>query len=182
MKILSYKQGGKYDYDVSFETAFEKKKIETNDRPKGELRAAAQSVALAAASYFRFEGMLCMLRQITFSYPEAGNETFTLELNARVNPIRIDHVIKSEKIDITEYETKSPGLIIEIEQKNTLVKTVVELREEIEKYVSGEREQQDIDFDGKSAKEDGGAELFETDEVSLHEGTVENWEDIDEGG
>jgi hypothetical protein len=195
MKILRFKLGGKYEYNVSFETAFEKKKIETNDKPTGDLRAAAQNVTLAAVKYFRFQNMLCALRQITFSYPDGDNDTFTLELDARVSELSIEHVIRSKKIDITEYETKSPGLVIGIEQKNLLVKNVLNLRDEIEKYVLGMRDQQELRFTLKTAKDGGDAELFHDEETGMTverknipdavteiDGdvkTVENWEDID---
>jgi hypothetical protein len=35
MKILQFKLGGEYDYNVTFETGFEKRKIQTNEAPKG---------------------------------------------------------------------------------------------------------------------------------------------------
>jgi hypothetical protein len=80
MKILQFKLGGEYDYNVTFETGFEKQRIQTNENPKGELLSAVSNVVAAAVKYFCFEEITAAFRQITFSYPDNGPQTFVLEL------------------------------------------------------------------------------------------------------
>jgi hypothetical protein len=157
MKILQFKLGGEYDYNVTFETGFEKRKIQTNEAPKGDLNSAVSNVVVAAVNYFRFENISASFRQITFSYPENAPEGFVLELSVKTREnIYVKHIMKSERLDLKadEIETTNRDLSIRINQKNTLVEKIFLLREEIENYALGARMQQDLPFEA----EEGSAE------------------------
>jgi hypothetical protein len=167
MKILQFKLGGEYDYNVTFETGFEKRKIQTNEAPKGDLNSAVSSVVVAAVNFFRFENISASFRQITFSYPENAPEGFVLELSVKTREnIYVKHIMKSEKLNllkIDEIETANRELSIRINQQNTLVENILILRAEIENYATGARMQQDLPFE---AEEDSGegSSLFDDGE------------------
>jgi hypothetical protein len=163
MKILQFKLGGDYDYNVTFETNFEKQKIQTNENPKNDLLAAVSNVVLSAVKFFRFEDISAAFRQITFSYPENGPQAFIIELTIKTKEnIYVKHSLKSEKLILLYDETVSDHLEIQqrIEQNNDLVKDITTLREEIENYALGARSQQDLPFDEEEGSE-GEASLFE---------------------
>jgi hypothetical protein len=162
IKILQFKLGGEYDYNVTFETGFEKRKIQTNEAPKGDLISAVSNVVVAAVNYFRFENISASFRQITFSYPENAPEGFVLELSVKTREnIYVKHILKSERLDLKydELETTNHDLSIRITQKNTLVEKILLLRGEIENYALGARMQQDLPFDGEESPEEE-ASLF----------------------
>jgi hypothetical protein len=166
MKILQFKLGGEYDYNVIFETGVVKQKIQTNEVPKGDLNAAVSNVVVAAVNFFRFVDISASFRQITFSYPESGSEGFVLELSVKTREnIYVRHIMKSERlvIRIDETRTTNRDLSIRIDQQNTLVEKTLILREEIEKYALGARMQQDLPFE---AEEGSGEEstLFDDEE------------------
>jgi hypothetical protein len=158
MKILQFKLGGEYDYNVTFETGFEKRKIQTNEAPKGDLNTAVSNVVVSAINFFRFENISASFRQITFSYPDNGPEGFVIELFVKTREnVYVKHIMKSERLDLREDETETTNrdLSIRISQNNTLVERILSLRTEIESYALGARMQQDLPFD---AEEDAGEE------------------------
>jgi hypothetical protein len=53
LKILQFKVGGKYDYNVVFETTFEKRKNETNDEPTNDLLLAVSKIVIATDDYLK---------------------------------------------------------------------------------------------------------------------------------
>jgi hypothetical protein len=166
MKILQFKLGGEYDYNVTFETDSEKRKIQTNEAPKGDLNSAVSNVVIAAVNFFRFENISASFRQITFSYPDNGPEGFVIELGVKTQEnIYVKHILKSERLDIRadEIETTNRELSIRIGQQNTLVEKIITLREEIESYALGARMQQDLPFSGEEGSEEE-ASLFDDDE------------------
>jgi hypothetical protein len=170
MKILQFKLGGEYDYNVTFETEFEKRKIQTNEAPKGDLNTAVSNVVISAVNFFRFENISASFRQITFSYPDNGPEGFVIELFVKTREnVYVKHIMKSERLDIREDETETTNrdLSIRISQNNTLVERILSLRAEIESYALGARMQQDLPFD---AEEGSGEEssLFDDDDSELH--------------
>jgi hypothetical protein len=172
MKILQFKLGGEYDYSVTFETGFEKRKIQTNEAPKGDLNTTVSNVVVAAVNFFRFENISASFRQITFSYPENASEGFVLELSVKTREnIYVKHIMKSERLDLREDDTETTNrdLSIRINQQNTLVENILILRAEIENYATGARMQQDLPFE---AEEGSGEEstLFD-DEEGDDEGT-----------
>jgi hypothetical protein len=186
MKILQFKLGGEYDYNVTFETGFEKRRIQTNEAPKGDLNSAVSNAVVAAVNYFRFENISASFRQITFSYPENAPKGFVLELFVKTREnIFIKHILKSERLDLRadETETTNLDLSIRINQKNTLVEKIFLLREEIENYALGARMQQDLPFEGEEG-EGQGPSLFEGDDDSAEDseetGIVDDL-DINEG-
>jgi hypothetical protein len=163
MKILQFKLGGEYDYNVTFETGFEKQRIQTNENPKGELLSAVSNVVVTAVKFFRFEDITAAFRQISFGYPENGPQTFVLELTIKTKEnIYIKHILKSEKLNLLNEETASNNRESQqrIDQNNDLVNKIITLREEIESYALGARMQQDLPFDGEEASEEESS-LFE---------------------
>jgi hypothetical protein len=165
MKILQFKLGGEYDYNVTFETGFEKRKIQTNESPKGELISAVSNVVVTAVNFFRFENISASFRQITFSYPDNGPEGFVLELAVKTKEnIYVKHTVKSERLDLKadDTETTNPDFSIRIDQKNALVKKILILREEIENYATGARMQQDLPFSEEGSEEE--ASLFDEED------------------
>lgn len=178
MKILQFKLGGEYDYNVSFETGMEKRKIQTNEEPKGDLSGAVSGVVTAAVNFFRFENIFAIFRQITFSYPENGPECFVIELSIKTKEnINVNHILKSERLNLAEDETVSDNrdFSFRIQQKNTLVQNIITLREEIKNYALGARMQQDLPFVGEEDSETE-AELFDEnesgDEFDINEGNT----------
>jgi hypothetical protein len=164
MNILQFKLGGEYDYNVTFETDSEKRKIQTNEAPKGDLNTAVSNVVVSAVNFFRFENISASFRQITFSYPENGPGGFVIELFVKTREnIYVKHIMKSERLDLKadEAETTNRDLSIRINQQNTLVKNILILRAEIEDYATGARMQQDLPFE---AGEGSGEESFLFDE------------------
>jgi hypothetical protein len=169
IRILQFRLGGEYDYNVTFETGFEKRRIQTNENPKGELLSAASNVVITAVKFFRLENITAAFRQITFSYPKNGHQTFVIELTIKSREnIYIKHILKSEKLNLLNDDTVSTDTEIQkrISQNNDLVDGIIILREEIEKYTLGARMQEELPFDGD---EETGEEssLFE-DDSELH--------------
>lgn len=166
MRVLQFKLGGEYDYNVTFETGFEKRRIQTNEEPKGDLISAVSNVVLASVKFFRFEDISASFRQITFSYPENGPQTFVLELTVKTKEnIYVKHILKSEKLNLTNDETVSDSFEVQlrIDQNNALVQKITTLREEIEQYALGARMQQDLPFTGEEATAEE-ASLFDDGE------------------
>lgn len=179
MKILQFKLGGEYDYNVTFETDFEKRKIQTNEMPKGDLNNAVSNVVVSAVNYFRFENISASFRQITFNYPDNGPEGFVLELSVKTREnIYVKHILKSERIDLRadDTETTNRDLSIRINQKNTLVEKILILRGEIESYAMGARMQQDLPFEGEESSAEESS-LFEDGEGDSELHIVEHGED-----
>jgi hypothetical protein len=179
MNILQFKLGGEYDYNVTFETGFEKRKIQTNEAPKGDLNTAVSNVVVAAVNFFRFENISASFRQITFGYPENAPEGFVLELSVKTREnIYVKHIMKSERLDlrIDGTGTTSPDLSIRIDQQNALVEKILILRQEIEKYALGARMQQDLPFETeKSSGEE--SSLFDDEEGNSEFHIVERGEE-----
>jgi hypothetical protein len=164
MRILNFKEGGEYNYNVTFETETEKKKISTNEAPKNDLAGAVAGVVVAALKYFRFDNITASFRQIGFSYPSSGPEGFVIELTIKTKEnIYLTHSLKSEKLFLREDETASDNEDFQtrIDQSNALVGKVLTLRKEIEAYALGARMQEDLPFDDETDPEN--PELFEDD-------------------
>jgi hypothetical protein len=160
MKILQFKLGGEYDYNVSFETGFEKRKIQTNDQSTGDLLAAVSNVVIAAVTYFKFENIFAVFRQITFNYLDKGNEGFVIELTVKAKEVLdIKHILKSERIELRylEEEVLDVKLLARIKEHNSLIEKISALREEIENYALGARMQQDLPFDAEEDLEEEAA-------------------------
>jgi hypothetical protein len=152
MKILQFKLGGEYEYNVVFETITDKRKLQTNDQPTGSLNAAITAAADSAVSFYKISGITHLFNKITFSYPINDRECFVFELaiKSKENPY-ITHSLKTEKIYLNEDEV--------LAGKNDLIEKVIKCREEIESYVSGARNQQELSFEEKVKNEDEG-DLF----------------------
>ena len=170
MKILQFKMGGEYSYNVTFETVTEKRKVQTNESPTNDLLSVVSGVVVAAIKYFRFDNISPVFRQITFGYPDNGPECFVLELTIRTKEnVYVTHTLKSERLillvdDATSNDTNYQ---LRIDQKNDLVEKIKKLREEIEAYVLGARMQQDLQFGDEgddSESGDAGDELFDGEE------------------
>jgi hypothetical protein len=156
MDILQFKVGGKYDYNVTFETGLEKQQIQTNDRPTGNLIKAISDVVITA-----------QFRSVTFSYPENGPDGFVLEFTIRTKEnVYVKHVLKTDRLSLVEEDTSSTDASFQIraEQNNTLIGKVLALRDEVSAYAQGARAQVDLPFeDGDSAGTDAEASLFDDD-------------------
>jgi hypothetical protein len=184
MRILQFKLGGEYAYNVTFETDSEKRKIQTNDQPKGNLNTAVANVVIAAVNFFRFENISASFRQITFSYPENASEGFVIELSVKTQEnIYVNHILKSERLSLKDRdnETTSRDLAIQINQQNTLVEKICMLREEIGNYAAGARMQQDLPFEGEEAGDqshdlfgeaEGGGEADVGNDFDISEGNI----------
>jgi hypothetical protein len=157
MKILQFKLGGEYDYNVTFETGSEKQKIQTNENPKNDLLSAVSNVVVAAVAFFRFEDISAIFRQIAFGYPENGPLTFVLELKVKTKEnIYVEHILKSQKMMLLNENTESDNweFQLRVNQNNDLVEKIFTLREQIESYALGARMQQELPFDGKEDSEE----------------------------
>ncbi len=102
-------------------------------------------------------------RQISFSYPEKGCNTFVLELSIKTKEnIYIKHILKTEKLELAEDDTEStdPNYSLRITQSNNLVKNILKLREEIIEYANGARLQEALPFE-ESEETDEGDSLFD---------------------
>lgn len=164
MKILQFKLGGEYDYNVTFETFDAKRKIQTNELPKGALLAAIANVVTAEVEYFRLEGISASFRQITFSYPENSCTGFVIELKVKTKEnIYIEHILKSEKLNLASFGTETDSMddSLRCMQNNSLVEKIITLREEIEAYALGARVQGDLPFNGDGSDVEGN--LFDDD-------------------
>ncbi|MDR1901174.1 MAG: hypothetical protein LBQ88_02675 [Treponema sp.] len=179
MTILQFKVGGEYDYNVTFETGLEKQRIQTNDRPTGNLLSAISSVVVAAIKFFRFESITAQFRQITFSYPENGPDSFVLEFTIKTKDnIYVKHILKTDKLPLTVEDVVSSdtNFQMRVDQNNSLVEKIITLRDEITAYVSGSRAQAELPFEG--AEEDGNTEddasLFDDgdDELDIVAGNI----------
>ena len=161
MRILQFKLGGEYEYNVTFETLSEKRKIQTNDEPENNLMSAVASTVTAAVKYFRFENIRAIFRQITFNYPDNNPQGFVIEFLARVNGnIEIEHIVKSERLLLLEEELLSLESLEQQNRVNEKNALVIKLRGEIEAYALGARTQQELPFANGEGKES----LFEGEE------------------
>jgi len=167
MTILQFKVGGEYNYNVTFETGSEKQRIQTDDRPTGNLLSAISNVVVAALKYFRFEGITAQFRQITFSYPETGPSGFVLELTIKTKEnVYIKHILKTERLPllVDDVASNDENYQSRVDQNNTLVQKITTLREEIVLYAQGERAQSELPFvDGDKVSGDDSS-LFGDDE------------------
>jgi hypothetical protein len=168
MTILQFKVGGEYDYNVTFETGSEKQKIQTNDRPTGNLLTAISAVVNSSIKYFRFENIAAQFRQITFSYPEHGPNCYVLELTVKTKEnVYIKHILKTDKLPLQSDDVSSSDDAYQtrIEQNNTLVEKIIALREEIVLYAQGAREQGELPFeDGEGNRTKDDSDLFDDEE------------------
>jgi hypothetical protein len=172
MKILQFKLGGEYDYNVTFETGFEKRKIQTNDQPKGDLLTAASNVVITSVRFFKFENISAVFRQITFNYPDNGPQGFVIELTVKTKDVLdIKHTLKSERIELVPIEEAAPDskILARIKERNDLIQKIITLREEIESYALGARMQEDLPFDAEESSE-GEASLFDDGDDGEGEG------------
>jgi len=173
MKILQFKVGGEYDYNVAFETGSEKQKIQTNDRPTGELLSAISDVVNSALKYFRFESISAQFRSVTFSYPENSPDNFSLEFYIKTKEnIYVKHLLKSDKIllSATDDTSSDENYQLRIDQNNALIEKILKLREEIVLYAQGARAQSELPFEDGSEKSDSDNNLFDDDEFDISEG------------
>jgi len=166
MNILQFKVGGEYEYNVLFETGLEKQKIQTNDKPTGDLMSAISNVVNSALKYFRFESIAAQFRSVTFSYPENSGENFTLEfyIKTKENPF-VKHLLKTDKILLAVDDASSTDdkYQLRVNQNNALVENIEKLREEIVLYAQGARAQSELPFeDGQERHNE--ESLFDDDE------------------
>jgi hypothetical protein len=168
MNILQFKVGGKYDYNVTFETGLEKQQIQTNDRPTGNLVNAISGVVIAAIKFFRFEDITAQFRSVTFNYPESGPDGFVLEFTIKTKEnIYVKHTLKTDKLSLLEEDTSSTDAAFQIRavQNNSLIEKVLTLRDEISAYAQGARAQAELPFeDGGNSGTDAEASLFDDEE------------------
>jgi hypothetical protein len=172
MKILQFKIGGEYDYNVAYETESEKQKIQTNDSPTGDLLAAVSNVVNASIKYFRFESISAKFKSVTFSYPESGPTNFQLEFYIKTKEnVFVEHLLKTEKLRLVQEETESTdeSFLIRIEEQNDLIKEIFAFREEIELYAQGARAQNELPFEN-GEETDSDNNLFDSDEFDINEG------------
>jgi hypothetical protein len=172
MTILQFQIGGEYDYNVTYETNTEKQKLQTNDSPTGTLLTAVSNVVNAAIKFCRFENIAAKFKKVTFGYPDSG-PNFQLEfiIKTKDNPY-VSHALKIEKLDLKLDEVKSNDGDYQkrVDQNNYLVEKIETLREDIKKYIQGERAQKDLPFEtGESSSLDDGDDLFEEDEFDIKE-------------
>ena len=156
MKILQFKIGGDYDYNVVFETLTEKRKIQTNEVPRDELTKAVVNVVAAAETFFRFTDITMAFRQISFSYPQNAPQGFVLEMVVRSKEnIYVTHTLKTEKLFLRSEDTASTNLEFETRmmQQNDLIEKIRALRDEIEVYAAGSKMQQEL-FEEDDTEED----------------------------
>jgi hypothetical protein len=158
MNILQFRLGCEYGYNVTFETAFEKRKIQTNDEPTGSRPQAVSDAVIAAVSYFGVENITEVFRQISFGYPEndSGGFLLALDIKSKENP-HVAHILKTEKMKLEPLEKNhnaAPDMALRIERKNCLVTKIPELRDEIAKYAQGERNQKELPFEHSGEPED----------------------------
>lgn len=180
MTILQFKVGGEYDYNVTFETGSEKQKIQTNDSPTGNLLTSISNVVIAAIKFFRFENITAQFRQITFSYPENGPNSFVLEFTIKTKEnVYVKHVLKTDKLLLLAEDATSTDINYQfrIEQNNTLIEKILKLREEIELYAQGARAQSDLPFEDGSERMADEGDLFddedeEDDELNIVAGNI----------
>ena len=159
MKILQFKLGGEYEYNILYETPDEKNKLQTNDKPLRMLNDSINDVTSSALIFFRLTGVSAVFKQITFSSAENGIHYFVLELIIKTKEnVFVTHSIKSEKLSLDSAESENLSLKPLIDQKNILIEKIIKLREEVEEYVSGARSQQELPLDGKEKNE---TSLFE---------------------
>jgi len=170
MTILGFKVGGKYDYNVTFETGSEEQRIQTNDTPTGELLSAISNVVNASIKYFRFDNITAQFRSITFNYPENGPNTFHLEFVIKTKEnVFIKHFLKTDKLLLVAEDATSTddNYQARINQNNILIEKIMKLRDEIVLYAQGARAQSDLPFEDGSEKNDG--DLFDDDEFEISE-------------
>jgi len=166
MNILQFKVGGEYEYNVLFETGSEKQKIQTNDKPTGDLMQSISNVVNASLKFFRFESIAAQFRSVTFGYPENSGENFYLEfyIKTKENPY-VKHLLKTDKILIANDDVSSTDESYQLRasQNNTLVEKIIKLREEVVLYAQGARAQNELPFeDGQERHSEDS--LFDDDE------------------
>ena len=171
--ILQFKVGGEYTYNVTFETGLDKQKIQTDDRPTGNLMSAISNVVIAAIKFFQFEGITAQFRQITFNYPESGPSGFVLELTIKTKEnVYVKHILKTERLPLITDDVASndENYQSRVDQNNTLVEKIISLREEIVLYAQGAREQSELPFEDGGEKSGSDNNLFDGEEFDIKEG------------
>ena len=174
MKILQFQVGGKYEFSITYETGKDELKLQTNDRPLGNLLTAVSNVVNASINFFRFENIAAKFRKVSFSYPDNSPQFFQLEFIIKTKEnVYVEHGLKTAKLALRTEDTKSTddSFNLRINQNNSLIEYIIKLREEIESYLKGDREQTDLPFEtGGDKKLDDGDDLFEDDEFDIQEG------------
>ena len=167
MKILQFQIGGKYDYSVTYETGTEEQKLQTNDRPTGNLLTAVSNVVNASIKFFRFENIAAKFRKVAFSYPENAPDHFCLEFVIKTKEnVFVEHGLKTAKLALRIDDVTSTDCDYQkrVNQNNTLIEKIETLREEIIKYAQGERAQTDLPFQTGSDGDDEEGGLFDDDD------------------
>jgi hypothetical protein len=167
MTILQFQVGGKYDYSVTYETGTEEQKLQTNDKPTGNLLTAVSNVVNASIKFFRFENIAAKFRKVTFSYPDNSPDHFCLEFIIKTKEnVFVEHGLKTAKLPLkTDDITSTDGDYQQrVNQNNSLIEKILKLREEIELYAQGARAQSELPFEDGSDEKELEGDLFDNDD------------------
>ena len=168
MTILQFQIGGKYDYSAAYETGTEEQKLQTNDKPTGNLLNAVSNAVNASIKFFRFENIAAKFRKVTFSYPETGPDNFCLEFIIKTKEnVFVEHGLKTAKLALKTDDVASTDETYQkcVDQNNSLIEKILKLREKIEQYANGAREQTELPFEDGGLDDGGG--LFDADEFDI---------------
>lgn len=151
-KVLVFKLGGDWDYNVTFQQTFQKQKIQTDDRPLDTLTTAIQNVVTRALNYFKLYEVLATFDSITFGDTDDGEGKFSIVLN--IKPRENQYIwIKSSVNNISREIVLDKNNFDDVPaflERNELNEAVNVLEEEIKKYALGERLQKELPLESDS--------------------------------
>jgi len=151
-KVLVFKLGGDWDYNVTFQQTFQKQKIQTDDRPLDTLTTAIQNVVTRALNYFKLYEVLATFDSITFGDTDDGEGKFSIVLN--IKPRENQYIwIKSSVSNISREIVLDKNNFDDVPaflERNELNEAVNVLEEEIKKYALGERLQKELPLESDS--------------------------------
>lgn len=151
-KVLVFKLGGDWDYNVTFQQTFQKQKIQTDDRPLDTLTTAIQNVVTRALNYFKLYEVLATFDSISFGDSDDGEGKFsiTLSIKPRENQYiwiksSVSNISREIVLDKNNFDD-APAFL----ERNELNEAVNVLEEEIKKYALGERLQKELPLESES--------------------------------
>jgi len=151
-KVLVFKLGGDWDYNVTFQQTFQKQKIQTDDRPLDTLTTAIQNVVTRALNYFKLYEVLATFDSITFGDTDDGEGKFSIVLS--IKPRENQYIwIKSSVSNISREIVLDKNNFDDVPaflERNELNEAVNVLEEEIKKYALGERLQKELPLESES--------------------------------
>ena len=150
MDILKFKKTGDV-YFVQYEENEDIKTLKTEDEPESGLISAMDSVAFAILQLFKISDVSCKLQAIEWKDGEkAGSKCILISGESMFGQFKM----ALPKVSTQDAETPEEGIYDPGDLKNQYNSAADTLRDEVKRFLNGERRQRVLPFNG-SGEETG---------------------------